>query len=113
MTNYRLFILFIDSKTRKTKYTPASYRHKRRLEAMDGKGLIVCMSRRICVDLYNEIVKLRPQWHDEDDAKGSLKVVMTGSAADGPDWQQHIRTKPRREALAKRLKDPKDPLKLV
>jgi type I restriction enzyme R subunit len=86
---------------------------ERRLEAMDGKGLIVCMSRRICVELYNEIVKRRPQWHDEDDAKGGIKVVMTGSASDGPAWQQHIRTKPRREALAKRLKDAKDPLKLV
>jgi type I restriction enzyme R subunit len=86
---------------------------ERRLEAMDGKGLIVCMSRRICVDLYNEIVKLRPQWHDEDDDKGAIKVVMTGSAADGPAWQQHSRNKPRREALARRLKDPKDPLKLV
>lgn len=86
---------------------------ERRLEAMDGKGLVVCMSRRICVDLYNEIIKLRPQWHDEDDDKGAVKIVMTGSAADGPAWQQHIRTKAKREALAKRLKDPKDPLKLV
>jgi type I restriction enzyme R subunit len=86
---------------------------ERRLEAMDGKGLVVCMSRRICVDLYNEIVKLRPQWHDGDDDKGAVKIVMTGSAADGPAWQQHIRTKAKREALAKRLRDPKDPLKLV
>ncbi len=62
--------------------------------------MIVCMSRRICVELYNEIVKLRPDWHGDDDDAGSLKVVMTGSAADGPDWQQHIRDKPRREALA-------------
>ena len=84
-----------------------------RLTAMEGKGIIVTMSRRICVALYKAIVKLRPQWHDPDDAKGFLKIVMTGSAADGPEWQQHIRNKPKREALAKRLKDPNDPLKLV
>src|SRR5262249_17773382 len=58
---------------------------ERRLEAMEGKGLVVCMSRRICVELYNEVVKLCPQWHDEDDARGAVKVVMTGSASDGPD----------------------------
>lgn len=86
---------------------------ERRLEAMDGKAMVVCMSRRICVDLYDQIVKLRPQWHDPDDAKGAVKIVMTGSAKDDKGWQDHIRTKARREALAKRLKDPKDPLKLV
>ncbi|MEO2090491.1 MAG: type I restriction endonuclease subunit R, partial [Gemmataceae bacterium] len=86
---------------------------ERRLETMDGKGMVVCMSRRICVDLYDLIVTLRPQWHDADDAKGAIKIVMTGSAKDGPEWQQHVRTKAKREALAKRLKDPKDPLKLV
>ncbi len=86
---------------------------EKRLEVMEGKGMIVCMSRRICVDLYNAIIQLRPDWHNEDDAKGSIKVIMTGSASDGPEWQQHIRNKPRREALAKRLKDPTDPLKLV
>ncbi len=86
---------------------------ERRLEAIDGKAMIVCMSRRICVDLYNAIVGLRPQWrHDEDD-KGFLKVVMTGSASDRLEWQPHIRNKPRREALAKRFKDPNDPLRLV
>jgi type I restriction enzyme, R subunit len=86
---------------------------ERRLEVMEGKGMIVCMSRRICVDMYNAIIKLRPEWHSEDDDKGAIKVVMTGSAADGPAWQQHIRNKARREDLAKRLKDPYDPLKLV
>jgi type I restriction enzyme R subunit len=86
---------------------------EQRTENLYGKGLVVCMSRRICVDLYDQIVKLRPQWHDADDDKGAVKVVMTGSAADGPAWQPHIRTKAKREALAKRLKDPKDPLKLV
>ncbi len=86
---------------------------ERRLEAMDGKAMAVCMSRRICVDLYKAIVALRPDWHDDDDAKGAIKVVMTGSASDPTEWQGHIRNKPRREALAKRFKDPADPLKLV
>ncbi len=71
------------------------------------------MSRRICVELYREIVKLRPQWASEDDDQGEIKIVMTGSASDPPDWQPHIRNKPRREALAKRFRDPNDPLKLV
>jgi len=84
-----------------------------RLSAMDGKAMIVCMSRRICVDLYNAIVKLRPDWHDQDDGKGVIKVVMTGSASDRIEWQQHIRNKPRREELAKRFKDPKEPFKVV
>ena len=86
---------------------------ERRLSAIDGKGMIVCMSRRICIDLYNAIVRLRPDWHREDDGHGFLKVVMTGSAADPLDWQPHVRNKPRREALAKRFKDPNDLLKLV
>lgn len=86
---------------------------EKRLEAMDGKAMVVCMSRRICVELYREIVKLRPAWHDDDDARGAIKVVMTGSASDPPEWQPHIRNKPRREALANRVRDSKDPLKLV
>ena len=84
-----------------------------RLEAMEGKAMIVCMSRRICVDLYNAIVKLRPQWHEEDDDRGAIKIVMTGSAADEIEWQPHIRNKPRREFLAKRFKDEQGPLKIV
>ncbi|MGD1082238.1 MAG: HsdR family type I site-specific deoxyribonuclease [Candidatus Sulfotelmatobacter sp.] len=84
-----------------------------RLEAIDGKAMVVCMSRRICVDLYNEIVKLRPDWHNESDDAGVLKIVMTGSATDGAEWQQHIRDKRRREALGKRFKDAKDPFKVV
>jgi type I restriction enzyme R subunit len=86
---------------------------EQRLEVMDGKALIVCMSRRICVDMYNAIIKLRPEWHHPDDDKGVIKIVMTGSASDLLEWQQHIRNKARREALAKRFKDPNDPLKLV
>src|ERR1043166_7132662 len=67
----------------------------------EGKAMIVCMSRRICVDLYREIAKLRPNWHEENDDRGVMKVVMTGSASDPPDWQMHIRNKGRREELAK------------
>jgi type I restriction enzyme R subunit len=84
-----------------------------RLEAMDGKGMVVCMSRRICVEMYGEIVKLRPDWHDEDDARGHIRVIMTGSASDPVDWQPHIRTKLRREALANRFRDPRDGFRLV
>ncbi len=84
-----------------------------RLVGMDGKGMIVCMSRRICVALYKEIVALRPDWHSDDDKDGAIKVVMTGSASDPADWQPHTGTKGQRDLLAKRMKDPDDPLKLV
>ncbi len=84
-----------------------------RLAAMDGKAMIVCMSRRICVDLYRELIALRPQWHDEDDEKGALKLVMTGSAADPADWQPHVRNKSRREALANRFRDASDSFRIV
>ena len=84
-----------------------------RQEAIDGKAMVVCMSRRICIDLYRELARLRPAWRDDDDNSGALKVVMTGKAADPPDWQPHIRNKPRREALAKRFRDPTDPLRIV
>jgi type I restriction enzyme R subunit len=87
--------------------------YEKRLETMDGKAMIVCMSRRICVELYREIVTLRPKWHSIEDKKGSIKVVMTGSASDPLDWQEHIRNKPRREALANRFRDPKDPFRMV
>ncbi len=84
-----------------------------RLEALDGKAMVVCMSRRICIDLYREMVRLRPDWEHEDDNKGQIKVVMTGAASDPPDWQPHIRNKPRREVLAKRFRNPADPLRVV
>jgi type I restriction enzyme, R subunit len=86
-----------------------------RVAALDGKAMVVCMSRRICVALYDAIVKLRPDWHSENDEDGALKVVMTGAATDPLEWQQHIgkRQKARRELLAKRAKDAADPLKLV
>jgi type I restriction enzyme R subunit len=79
----------------------------------EGKAMIVCMSRRICVELYREIAKLRPHWHDEADEKGVMKVIMTGSASDAADWQMHIRNKSRREELAKRFRNPDDPFKVV
>ena len=84
-----------------------------RTDAMDGKAMVVCMSRRICIDLYRELVRLRPAWRDDDDARGAVKVVMTGQASDPPDWQAHIGNKARREALAKRFRDPSDPLRMV
>jgi len=84
-----------------------------RLAAMDGKAMFVCMSRRICVDLYNALVRLRPDWHNANDEKGVLKIVMSGSASDRAEWRPHIRNKPRREALAKRFKDPDDPMQVV
>jgi len=86
---------------------------ERRLEAMDGKAMVVCMSRRVCVELYRAIVKIRPEWHHGDDDKGIIKIVMTGSASDPADWQPHVRNKPRREELAKRFKDAGDPFKVV
>ena len=85
----------------------------RRTEAIDGKAMIVCMSRRICIDLYRELTRLRPDWHHEDDNEGRIKVVMTGSASDPPHWQPHIRNKARREMLAKRFRDPDDLLQIV
>lgn len=95
--------------------------YERRLEAMDGKAMVVCMSRRICVDLYNAIIALRPEWAgaDNDDIEAEkkqaavMKIVMTGSAEDGPEWQKHIRSKDKRRKLANRFKDPKDPFRIV
>ncbi len=84
-----------------------------RLAAMDGKAMVVVMSRRIAVELYRELVALRPAWHGNDDEQGALKVVMTGSASDPLDWQPHIRDKPRREALATRFRDAADPFRIV
>jgi type I restriction enzyme R subunit len=94
---------------------------EKRREAMEGKAMIVCMSRRICVELYNALIKLRPEWASTKDdeletEKGKdcvVKVVMTGSAEDGPEWQQHIRNKEKRRKLANRFKDTKDPFRIV
>ena len=87
--------------------------YEQRLDAIEGKAMVVCMSRRICIDLYRELVRLRPDWEHEDDDKGAIKVVMTGSASDPPDWQPHIRNKARRESLAKRFRDAGDSLQIV
>jgi len=85
---------------------------EKRLDVIEGKALVVCMSRRICVDLYDAIVKLRPNWRNDDDRRGAMKVVMTGDASE-TEWQMHIRSKARREEIAKRFKDPDDPLRIV
>jgi type I restriction enzyme R subunit len=84
-----------------------------RLGAMEGKAMIVCMSRRICIDLYNEIVKLRPDWHSDDDARGAIKIVMTASADEGPEYAKHARSKARRKEIEKRFKHAEDEMKLV
>ena len=84
-----------------------------RSSVLEGKAMIVTMSRRIAIDLHNEIVKIRPEWYHKDDDHGKIKVIMTGSAADGPEWQEHIRNKQRRQHLAERMKDPNDPLTIV
>jgi type I restriction enzyme R subunit len=84
-----------------------------RYAAMEGKAMVVCMSRRICVELYKAIQKLRPAWHHDDDDKGVMKIVMSGSASDKLDWQKHIRSKKRREELAKAFKNPKKPFRIV
>ena len=84
-----------------------------RLEVLDGKAMIVCMSRRICIDLYREIVRRRPEWRSDSDEDGVCKVVMTGKASNPADWQPHIRNKTRREALRKRFRKPDDPFRVV
>lgn len=87
--------------------------YEEKAKSIDGKAMIVCMSRKICVDLYDEIIKLRPDWHSDDVDKGKIKVVMTGSAADTERLQAHIGGKQRRDTLANRMKDNNDELKLV
>ncbi len=87
--------------------------YEQRSEALDGKAMVVVMSRRIAVALYAALIALRPDWHSDSDEAGGLKVVMTGSASDPLDWQTHIRNKARREALAQRFRDPADPLRIV
>jgi len=82
-------------------------------QVLEGKAMIVCMSRRICVDLYSEIVKIKPEWHSDDDAEGTIKVVMTGSSSDPLSFQPHVRNKLKRKALGDRLKDPNDKMKIA
>lgn len=87
--------------------------YEEKAKTIDGKAMVVCMSRKICVDLYDEIVKIRPDWHSDDIDKGKIKVVMTGSAADNERLQAHIGGKQRRDTLANRMKDNNDELKIV
>ena len=87
--------------------------YEAREEAQHGKAMVIGMSRRICVELYNEIVALRPEWRHDDDDQGIIKVVMTGSASDPVDWQGHIRNKPRRDTLRERFRKAEDPLSVV
>jgi len=87
--------------------------HIQKREILEGKFMIVCMSRRICVDLYNKISELKPEWVNKDDNKGILKVIMTGAASDPGNWQEHIRTSGKRKEMAKRFKDTKDHFKIV
>lgn len=89
------------------------YHFEQRNAVLDGKAMIVCMSRRICVELYDAIINIRPLWHSDDDDKGTIKVIMTGSSSDALNMQPHIRNKPRRKAIGDRLKNPNDSLKLV
>lgn len=89
------------------------YHFEQRSGVLEGKAMIVCMSRRICVDLYDAIIKIRPLWHSDDDDKGTIKVIMTGSSSDALNMQSHIRNKPKCKAIGDRLKNPNDSLKLV
>lgn len=89
------------------------YHFEQRNAVLEGKAMIVCMSRRICVDLYDAIIKIRPLWHSDDDVKGTIKVIMTGSSSDTLNMQNHIRSKTKRKAIGDRLKNPNDSLKLV
>lgn len=86
---------------------------EQRAEVLDGKAMVVCMSRRICVDMYNAITKIKPEWHSNEDKSGLIKVVMTGSSSDPKEWQNHIRNKERRKAIGERVKDSEDDLKIV
>ncbi|MEB6548988.1 type I restriction endonuclease subunit R [Heyndrickxia sporothermodurans] len=87
--------------------------YEEKSKTITGKAMVVCMSRRICVDLYDEIVKLRPEWHHDDLEKGKIKIVMTGSAGDEERLQKHIGGKQRRDTLARRMKDTSDELQIV
>ncbi len=84
-----------------------------RLSTIEGKTMVVCMSREICANLYKEITELRPDWHNADVEKGSIKIVMTGSASDRELFRPHAYSKKQKKRLEKRFKDPKDPLKIV
>jgi type I restriction enzyme R subunit len=104
----------VGSKERLKKVAQDIVTHFEKKDAViDSKAMVVCMSRQICVDLYNEIVALKPNWHDDDDTKGTIKVIMTGSSADVKEFQPHLRNKAQRKAIGERLKDENDGLKIV
>jgi type I restriction enzyme R subunit len=84
-----------------------------RQDAMQGKAMAVCMSREVCVQLYDAIIELRPEWHDPDPEKGAIKVVMTGAASDRKALRDHVYTAKVKKRLEKRFKDSTDPLKIV
>ena len=86
---------------------------EKRLDAREGKGMIVCMTRKICVAMYDAIIAKRPHWHDDDINKGKIKVIMSGSATDPVEWQSHIGGKTRKTTIEKRIKDYDDELKVV
>lgn len=85
----------------------------KRNEVVDSKAMMVVSSRQICVDLYNEIIKLRPEWHSDNINEGAIKIVMTGSASDASEMQKHVYSKQEKQTLERRFKDPNDPLKVV
>jgi type I restriction enzyme R subunit len=104
----------VGSKERLKKVAQDIVTHFEKKDAViDSKAMVVCMSRQICVDLYNEIVALKPNWHDDDDTKGTIKVIMTGSSADVKEFQPHLRNKAQRKAIGERLKDENEGLKIV
>lgn len=86
---------------------------EQRQEVFEGKGMIVAMSRRIAADLYDEVIKIKPEWHSDDLRKGAIKVVMTSASSEGPKISKHHTTKDQRRILAERMKNPEDELKLV
>lgn len=87
--------------------------YEEKSQTIAGKAMVVCMSRRICAELYDGMVALRPDWHNADINHSKIKVVMTGSAADSQKLQQHIGGKQRHDTLAKRMKDNSDELSIV
>jgi type I restriction enzyme, R subunit len=113
-TRWAALVSLVGAKPRLEQVAADIVRHfGERVGALDGKGMIVCMSRAICVRLYDEIVALRPEWHSPDPGAGAIKVVMTGSAADEPVLRPHIYKARTKKKLEKRFKEPKDPLRLV
>jgi len=112
--NFRLLEKLVGADDRIQKLASDLVTHyEDRIAGLDGKAMIVCMSRRIAVKLYNEIIALRPDWHSDNDEEGRIKIVMTGAASDPPEWQPHTCNKSRKDLLAKRAKTFKDDLKLV